>query len=80
MPRTNKEIKYNMGQWGVGEVAVIPKGTACIVADNLPADNDAGIAFWAMQWAGMTDAEESHQRTYGFGIAREDVDAHSPTA
>lgn len=68
--KTKHDIPYTMAG---GRVTTIPKGTGVQPASNLPADNDAGIAYWAFNWAGMDEYEESHARNYGFGVGKDDV-------
>lgn len=78
--RTVKEIEY-VAQ-GYGKVAVIPKGTKCIPADNLPENINllehriANIKFWVEPWKYMDEIQESWERNYGFGVYAEDVEAY----
>lgn len=57
--RTRETIEYHAAPYG--KVATIPAGTPVIPADNLP---DGG--WWAEPWEGMSEAEESWERNYGF--------------
>lgn len=52
---------------------IIPRGTRVVPADNLPQPNDSNIAYWAEPWEGMTEAQQAHMRTYGYGIEADDV-------
>ena len=70
--KTKKEIVYKLSY---GSEVTIPKGAPVIPADNLPADNGAGIAYWVEPWQGIDDSAESHARTYGFGVGVDDVEA-----
>jgi hypothetical protein len=70
--RTVKEIEYVAQCYG--KVAVIPKGTKCIPADNLP--EDTNIKFWVEPWKYMNEFQESWTRNYGFGVYAEDVEAY----
>lgn len=72
MIKTNKKITYSL--YGLSPAVVIPEGTPCIPADNLPVDNTAGIKYWVEAWPDMSEQAESHMRTYGFGVGDADVD------
>ena len=65
---TNKPIDYRSAPYG--QIAIIPRGTPVIPADNL-----SGIPgkYWAEPWEGMTEEEQSWQRNYGFLIDSLDV-------
>ena len=69
---TSREIDYKAAPYG--HVATIPAGTPVQPADNLP---EGG--YWAEDWEGMTDGEESWGRNYGFLLSDdevEDADTH----
>ena len=51
----------------------IPKGTPVIEASNLPS-HDGQKRYWAEPWDGMTEWEESWQRTYGFLLEAEEIE------
>ena len=70
MLTTNKEIVY---QVPYSTVAVIPAGTRCEPALNLPCLPNGKGRFWACPWEGMSEQAESWQRTYGFLIEHEDI-------
>ena len=65
--RTKKEIRYKSAPYG--HIAIIPKGTPVIPADNLPQGG-----YWAEPWSGMNEQEESWQRNYGFHLTDEEVE------
>lgn len=65
---TAKEIRFEMNQ----TIATIPKRTKAIPASNLP--DDSVIEYWAEPWRGMTNAEKSWQRTYGFGLLAHEIE------
>jgi len=71
MLMTNKEIPYQVASYGT--VAVIPAGTRCEPALNLPCLPNGNGRFWACPWEGMSDRAESWQRNYGFLIEYEDI-------
>jgi len=50
---------------------VIPKGTRCVPATNLPEGDEP--QFWAEPWQGMSDRAESWQRNYGFLLTLSEV-------
>jgi len=56
-----------------GYKAVIPKGTPVIPATKLPEP-----AYWAEPWEGMSDADESWMRNYGFMVLRNEVEPVEP--
>jgi len=70
MHKTKKNIVF---VYGIGKAAVIPKGTKCIPADNLPDDNSSNIHFWVEPWPKMTRREKDHMRLVGFGLSKDDV-------
>lgn len=51
-----------------GGQTVIPAGTRCDPARNLPVD-EGFKKYWARGWRGMSADDRSHQRNYGFLIA-----------
>jgi hypothetical protein len=65
---TRTEIEYR----AAGTLArhIIPAGTQCVVADNLPGDGQ----YWACEWDGMDLLAESWQRNYGFLLDENDVE------
>ena len=67
---TTEEIEYHPA--GTLERFTIPAGTACIAADHLP----VGLTpqYWACEWEGMTEAEASWERNYGFLLDSSDVE------
>jgi hypothetical protein len=64
--KTSRDIAYRSAPYGW--IATIPAGTPIERADNLP---DGG--YWAMEWPGMTDQQESYFRNYGFHLTEEDI-------
>jgi hypothetical protein len=68
---TREEIEYSPA--GTLHHFVIPAGTLCVVADNLPGDGQ----YWACEWAGMDLLAESWQRNYGFLLDESDVESIS---
>lgn len=66
---TRETIIYRAASFGT--VGVIPKGTPCIPADNLPTDK--GPRFWACKWPIMTPEEASWERAYGFLLEEAEV-------
>ncbi len=67
---TTEDIEYR-GAFGI-EHHVIPAGTVCIEAENLP----RGLTpkFWACEWDGMSEAAASYARNYGFLLGDDDVE------
>ncbi len=65
---TNGEIEYNPA--GTINHFVIPAGTECIVADNLPGEGQ----YWACEWEGMDLLAESWARNYGFLLDASEVE------
>ncbi len=74
MFKTNKQIDYSVP--GNGLIAIIPTGTVCMLATNLPYDRNGNPQYWVAelpeQFKGHLIAESWH-RNYGFLIAFEDV-------
>ena len=68
---TNGEIEYRPA--GTLHRFIIPAGTPCIDADNLPY-RDGDRKYWACDWEGMTDEEASWGRNYGFLLHSLDVE------
>lgn len=68
--RTSKEIDY--ADYPYGDIAIIPMGTKCIPASNLP--EEASIKFWVEPWKNMTSEAKSYMRNYGFGIREDEVE------
>jgi hypothetical protein len=65
---TDGDIEYRPA--GTLNHFVIPAGTECVVADNLPGEGQ----FWACEWDGMDLLAESWQRNYGFLLDENDVE------
>ncbi len=68
---TRSDIEYRAAPYGF--IAVIPKGTAVVEAKNLPSKK--GPRWWALQWPGMKESEESWLRNYGFLLEDREVKA-----
>ena len=66
---TKEDIEYRPAGYCEAPGFIIPKGTPCVVADNLPDEGQ----YWACEWDGMTDEAESWQRNYGFLLHSSDV-------
>jgi hypothetical protein len=75
MMKTLKDINYHTPYPQLQPV--IPAGTEVIPATNLPGTSK--IKFWACAWDGMTEAEESWLRNYGFGLSNEDMGIEDKT-
>lgn len=69
--QTKNNIEYRLGH---GPLVVIPAGTEVEPANNLPQPNEFGIEFWVDPWDNMSPEAESWMRTYGFGVARDQVE------
>ena len=67
-----ERTKHDVEHWMADGKTTIPKGTGVEKATNLPKGN--AITHWANPWKGMSAAEKSHQRTYGFGVGKADVE------
>lgn len=48
-----------------GFTTVIPRHAKCIPATNLP-NSETDLRYWVEGWEGMSDADESWARNYGF--------------
>jgi len=64
------QVKYKIpyAAFPYGTIATIPAGTPVVPATNL-----AKGGYWVEQWDGMTDEQESWQRTYGFHVTDDEV-------
>lgn len=76
MITTKQEIRYKSAPYGL--VGVIPAGTECIPATNLPESD--GPQYWVMPWTGMTDLETSWQINYGYLLGPDEVTFEMATA
>lgn len=70
---TTKEIEYHAAPYGL--VGIIPAGTPCIPATNIPTNLPS---YWVEPWNGMTEQEASWQRNYGFLVDFSQVDTFIP--
>ena len=66
---TKEDIEYRPAGYCEAPGFIIPKGTPCVVADNLPGEGQ----YWACEWDGMDLLAESWQRNYGFLLDSSDV-------
>lgn len=75
MFKTNKEISYEVP--GNGLIALIPEGSICELATNLPKDRNGKPQYWLAEqpecWRGDFQ-KDSWFRNYGFLIADEDIE------
>ena len=70
---TAADIEYRM-QW-CGRTT-IPAGTPVRPADNLPGEG----RYWVEDWDGMTEADQSWARNYGFLVESDEVTTAAPAA
>jgi hypothetical protein len=69
--KTQSPIEYKFNSYL--KKAIIPAGTTVVPASNLP--SEGGKRYWSKGWRGMTKAERSHQRNYGFLLTHAEVKA-----
>jgi len=78
MFKTNRQLSYQSAPYGI--VTVIPAGTPCILATNLPERKDGKPQYWAEPWPNRSPIAESWQRNYGFLIGPDDVEPSEPAS